>query len=293
VRWESGVERGSVVTVAFDPLLAKVIAHAPTRVEAAATLARALERLHLGGVTTNRDFLVATLRDEHFLDGDTTTDFIERFDSPREVRFDDDELIAAASAGALWLQGERRAHATILHEVPSGWRNARLPRQRASLVWGSQQIDLEYAARRDGTFDLGLHGSARVHHWSELAIDLELNGCRRSSRVTRAGAHLYVQSLRGTVAFTIVPRFDVKHAEIKPGGLNAPMPGLVLEVRVEAGQRVKAGEALVVMEAMKMEHVISAASAGTVIEVLVTKNQQVESGVPLLTFDADDAANAE
>ena len=291
VRWESGVERGSVVTVSFDPLLAKVIAHAPTRVEAAATLARALERLHLGGVTTNRDFLVATLRSEHFLAGDTTTDFIERFDSPRELLFCEEELVAAASAGALWLQGERRANAAILHQVPSGWRNARLPRQRTSLLFGHQQMDLNYALRRDGTFDLGAHGSARVHHWNESAIDLELNGYRSTSRVTRAGENLYVQILRGTVAFKIVSRFDVQHGEITPGGLNAPMPGLILDIRVSAGQHVNAGETMVVMEAMKMEHVISAPSSGTVSEVLVTKDQQVDNGAPLLTFDSDDTTN--
>ena len=293
VRWENGVERGSAVTVSFDPLLAKVIAHAPTRVEAAAALARALERLHLGGVTTNRDFLVATLRSEHFLAGDTTTDFIERFDPPRELLLCEEELVAAASAGALWLQGERRANAPVLQHVPSGWRNARLPRQRTSLRFGHQQIDLEYAARRDGSFDLGVYGDARVHHWNESAVDLELNGYRSTSRVTRAGGHLFVQVLRGTVAFAIVPRFDVQESEVAPGGLNAPMPGLILDVRVSAGQRVDAGETLVVMEAMKMEHVISAPSTGTVSDVLVTKDQQVENGAPLLTFEPDDTTNDE
>ncbi|MHB8379175.1 MAG: acetyl/propionyl/methylcrotonyl-CoA carboxylase subunit alpha [Acidimicrobiales bacterium] len=293
VRWESGVERGSIVTVSFDPLLAKVIAHAPTRVEAAATLARALERLHLGGVTTNRDFLVATLRSEHFLAGDTTTDFIERFNPPRELLFCDEELVAAASAGALWLQGERRANARVLHHVPSGWRNARLPSQRTSLRFGHQQIDLDYASRRDGSFDLGIHGSARVHHWNESAIDLELNGYRSTSRVTSAGDHLSVQVLRGTVAFTVVPRFDVQQYEVTPGGLNAPMPGLILDVRVSAGQHVDAGETLVVMEAMKMEHVISAPGTGTVSQVLITKGQQVDSGAALLTFDPDDTTSEE
>jgi propionyl-CoA carboxylase alpha chain len=293
VRWESGVERGTVVSVAFDPLLAKVIAHAPTRVEAAATLARALERLHLGGVTTNRDFLVATLRSEHFLEGDTTTDFIERFDIPRELLFCEEELVAAACAGALWLQGEHRANAAVLEHVPSGWRNARLPRQRTSLQFGHQQMDVDYASRRDGSFDLGSHGSARVHHWSDTAIDLELNGYRTTSRVTKAVGHLYVQILRGTVAFSIVPRFDVVHAEVTPGSLEAPMPGLILEVRVNAGQHVNVGETLVVMEAMKMEHVISAPRAGTVSEVLVAKGQQVDNGAQLLILDSDDDPNGE
>ena len=85
VRWDSGVATGSVIGTDFDPMLAKVIAHAPTRAEAAGRLALALERTHLGGVTTNRDFLVATLRTSEFLDGDTTTDFIERVAPARSL----------------------------------------------------------------------------------------------------------------------------------------------------------------------------------------------------------------
>jgi propionyl-CoA carboxylase alpha chain len=290
VRWESGVVRGSSVTVAFDPLLAKVIAHAPTRHEAAATLALALERLHLGGVTTNRDFLASTLRHEHFLGGDTTTDFIERFDPSRRLVLSEDELVWASRVGALWLQGERRANAVVLSQIPSGWRNARLPSQRASLRFDGRSIDVDYRARRDGSFDLGDRGEAVIHHWSFTAIDAEINGERASSRVTRAGENLYVQTRRGTAHFEIVARFEVRHAELTPGGLNAPMPGLILDVRVEPGQHVKAGESLVVMEAMKMEHVISAPSAGIVNDVWVTKGQQVDRDVALLTLTPNDAS---
>ncbi len=152
VRWESGVERGSVVTVDFDPLLAKVIAHAPTRLEAARTLALALESLHLGGVVTNRDFLAATLRHDRFLAGDTTTDFIERAEPARVLQLDEGEVAWLAAAGALWLQGTHRAEARVLEHIPSGWRNARLPPQH--LVHPSlrtnDQIDVSYSSRRDG-----------------------------------------------------------------------------------------------------------------------------------------------
>jgi propionyl-CoA carboxylase alpha chain len=288
VRWESGVEKGSVVTVAFDPLLAKVIAHAPTRHEAAATLARALERLHLGGVTTNRDFLAATLRNEHFLAGDTTTNFIERFDPLRELLLSDEELNWTACAGALWLQGESRSSAPVLEQMPSGWRNARLPRQRTSLLFRSHQIDVDYSLRRDGTFDLAERGSARIHSWSDAAIDVEINGVRTWVRVTKSPGHLFVQTLRGTASFDIVPRFQTRTSEATPGGLNAPMPGLILDVRVKAGQRVVAGETLVIMEAMKMEHVIAAPRAGTVSNVLVAPDEQVDSGAALLTLEPDD-----
>jgi propionyl-CoA carboxylase alpha chain len=284
LRWESGVEKGSLVTVDFDPLLAKIISHAPTRELAAAALALGLERLHLGGVTTNRDFLVNVLRDEHFLNAETTTDFIERFDPLRTLDLDDDELTRVACAGALWLQGRHRADAHVLADIPSGWRNARLPRQQVELLYGESSIEVNYVRRRDGTFDLGELGHAVVHDWSDDHIDVEVNARRRRARVTQAGGHLYVQSLHGTVDFEIVERFEVRRQEPRAGGLSAPMPGRVLEVRVAPGQQVHTGETLIVLEAMKMEHVISASTDGTVDEVLVAKDDQVESGAPLLTM---------
>ena len=114
VRWDSGVVAGSVVGTDFDPMLAKVIAHGPTRGEAAGRLALALERLHLGGVTTNRDFLVATLRAPEFLAGDTTTDFIDRVDPVRRVEPSEEDLTRTAQLAALFIQGARRAEAVAL-----------------------------------------------------------------------------------------------------------------------------------------------------------------------------------
>jgi propionyl-CoA carboxylase alpha chain len=287
VRWESGVEQGSVVTVSFDPLLAKVIAHAPTRLEAASTLALALERLHLGGVATNRDFLAATLRHEGFLAGDTTTSFIERHQPARVLAMGADELDWAATAGALWLQGQNRCATPVLQNVPSGWRNARLPRQRVTLRWNDEPVEVTYNARRDGSFSVGDHGHARVHRWSDREIDVEVNGRRATSRVTRAGELLFVQTPHGTARFEIAPLFVVPGGAAALGGLSAPMPGVIIDVRVSVGQHVEAGETLVVMEAMKMEHVITAPTAGTVGEVLVAKTQQVDGGAVLLTIEAD------
>jgi propionyl-CoA carboxylase alpha chain len=287
VRWECGVERGTTVTTNFDPLLAKVIAHAPTRTQAASLLALALERLHLGGLTTNRDFLVATLRHDGFLSGDTTTDFINRFEPVRTLGLSDEELNWASTAGALWLQGENRAHATVLSMIPSGWRNARLPRQHTSLRWGDRLRSVDYRSRRDGSFDVGEAGRATVHHWSPTGIDVEIDGRRATQRVTRSPGHLHVQTVRGTASFELVPRFVVPGVEAELGGLTAPMPGAVIDVRVTLGQHVEAGETLVVMEAMKMEHLITAPEAGTVSAIFVTASQQVDNGAVLLTLKND------
>ena len=290
VRVESGVARGSVVSVSFDPMLAKVIAHAPSRGEAASTLALALERLHLGGVATNRDFLVATLRHETFLVGDTTTDFIERVKPSLTLEPSEEELRRAAVAGALWLQGENRARARVLGTIASGWRNARLPSQSVELGLHEHRIVVGYRRQRDGSFLLDDGTSARVHEWNDRAIDVEVDGRRAWSRVTRGPGVLLVQGVRGTLSFDLVARFVVPGVELVHGGLSAPMPGAIIDVRVVAGQEVTKGETLVVMEAMKMEHVITAPASGTVTEVFVSADQQVDSGAVLLAIDTNDEA---
>jgi propionyl-CoA carboxylase alpha chain len=285
VRLESGVAAGSVVSVSFDPMLAKVIAHAPTRGEAAAKLALALERMHFGGVVTNRDFLAATLRHEDFLTGETTTAFIDQSEPARSLELSDVELSFAAAAGALWLQGANRAAAPVLSNVPSGWRNARLPRQLVLLRVGADTLEVHYRSRRDGSFDIGDGSVGRIHAWSTRSIDLELDQMRAHVRVTRSADTLLVQSRRGTITFQLTPRFVAPGVDAPRGGLNAPMPGSIIDVRVTSGQSVSAGETLMVMEAMKMEHVISAPAMGIVGEVFVVAGQQVENGAVLLTLD--------
>jgi propionyl-CoA carboxylase alpha chain len=291
VRWDSGVEAGSVVGLEFDPMLAKVVAHAPTRGEAAARLARALERLHLGGLTTNREFLAASLRHPAFLAGDTTTDFIDRVDPAATLDLSDDELARIATLAALWVQADNRSRASVLSAMPSGWHNARLPAQRVTLAHGDRTVTVRYEARRDGRFGLGGAedpdgGSACVHRWTPTGIDAEVNGRRATARVTRDGDRLYVQAPGGTVAFDVVPRFVAPGAAAATaGGLVAPMPGIVLDVRCAPGDLVDARQTLVVLEAMKMEHHVRAPADGVVVDVRVTKGQHVENGAVLLVLE--------
>ncbi len=287
VRWESGVARNSTVGLSFDPLLAKVIAHAPTREEAAQTLARALECLHVGGVTTNRDVLVAILRHDAFLRGDTTTAFFERHEPTRELILTDDDLAPVLVVGAVWLERESRSRATVLASIPSGWRNARLPRQVTTLIYRGVAHEVRYRVARDGTYDVNDGSRARVHHVDATHLDIELDGRRTRTRVTHAGDDLFVQVPRGTIHLTLPPRFAVPGREPTEGGLDAPMPGVILEVRVAQGQRVARGEPLVVLEAMKMEHVIVSPHNGVIRDVLVAAGQQVERGVALLALEND------
>ena len=291
VRWESGVEAGSVVGVDYDPMLAKVVAHGPTRAEAAGRLALALERLHLGGITTNRDFLAATLRHPAFLAGDTTTDFIERHDPPRRLELDENGLRSVASVAALWLQGINRASAPVLADLPSGWRNARLPAQEVTLVHGQDRVTVAYQSRRDGSFAVG-DATAVVHEWSADGIDVEVDGRRSRHRISRVGERLFVQTPRGTVELDVVPRFVAPGTAEPTGGFVAAMPGVVLDVRCAPGDVVIAGQTLVVLEAMKMEHRMNAPADGIVAEVRVVPGQHVELGAVLVVFEEPESTEA-
>jgi propionyl-CoA carboxylase alpha chain len=286
LRWDSGVERGSVVGTDFDPMLAKVVAHAPTRAEAAGRLALGLERTDLGGVVTNRDFLVATLRTPEFLAGDTTTDFIERVSPPRRLDPAMEDRERLARVAALWLQGAHRAAAPVWREAPSGWRNARLPDQHVVLRAGEETLPVSYRRLRDGRFRFGDGAHARLHGWTPEGIDVEIDGRRARARVTRAGDVLHVHGPRGNVALGIEPRFTVPGDDASAGGFVASMPGKVIDLRVRAGDAVSAGDVLIVLEAMKMEHPMRATEDGVVREVRVAEGEQVEGGTLLLVVEA-------
>ncbi len=286
VRWDSGVVEGSVIGVDFDPMIAKVVAHGPTRTDAAGRLALALERLHLGGVTTNRDFLAATLRTPEFLAGDTTTDFIERV-SPGGDGAAPDSMPCAAVIAAMWVQGANRAADDVWGFAPSNWRNGGLPSERILLGYPGvdEAVTVAYRSRRDGTFMLDSGESVTIHRWSTADIDIEIDRCRCTAAVTRSGDTIHVQSGSTTVSMHIDPRFVIPGTELPPGGLIAPMPGVVLDVRCAPGDTVVAGQVLVVLEAMKMEHHISAPVAGTVTDVPIAIGEQLENGALLLTID--------
>jgi propionyl-CoA carboxylase alpha chain len=287
VRWDTGVEEGSVIGTDFDPMLAKVIAWGPTRTEAAGRLALALERLHLGGIVTNRDFLVATLRTPEFLAGDTTTDFIDRVAPARSLELSEAELERAARVGALWIQGANRADAPVLRSAPSGWRNSRMPFEWVGLSRGERELEVRYRSRRDGSFEFSDGAAARVFRWSPEAIDIEVDGRRQFAWITRTASRLIVQTPRGDVEFALRSRFTIPGSDAPSGGVIAPMPGKVIEVRVAVGDRVSAGQTLILLEAMKMEHPMRATQDGTVAEIHVATGEQVENETLLLVIEPD------
>jgi propionyl-CoA carboxylase alpha chain len=284
-RWDTGIEQGSVVGTDFDPMLAKVITKGKTRVDAANKLALALESLHIGGVTTNRDFLVASLRSEDFLKGKTTSDFIEKTNPQRAVVLKGSSLENATSAAALWIQGQNRENANILKEIPTGWRNSRLPRQKITLSYLDNEVEVTYKSNRDGSFAVNEETTAKVIEWTSSGIDIEINSSRFYSKITQADDNIVVHGPWGDALFKILPRFTLPGSEIQAGGLIAPMPGKVIDLKVKVGSKVKKGDTLVILEAMKMEHQVKASEDGKVTKVLIKKDDQLENGALLMVVD--------
>ncbi|MEZ5140728.1 MAG: biotin/lipoyl-containing protein [Acidimicrobiales bacterium] len=167
--------------------------------------------------------------------------------------------------------------------LPTGWRNARLPAQEIALRWGDVEHTVRYRAQRDGSFLVGEGSTALVHRWSPDAVDVEVDGERATARCTLDGDQLHLSIGSSTATLTVVPWFAPAHASVA-GGFVALMPGTVLDV-LAAGDRATAGQTLVVLEAMKMEHHMSAPADGVVAEVRVEPGTQVANGALLLVFE--------
>ena len=284
-RWDSGVAEGSEIGTKFDPMLAKIISYAPTRNDAALKLARALESAHIGGIKTNRDFLITCLRSQEFLDGDTTSDFIDRVNPDRKIRLSPIEIEHVISISALWIQERNRLKANTASFMSSGWTNGRLPKQNITFIFDNEEYKVLYKYKRNigYVFEWGKIGI--IHSTDEYGIDAEFNGKRHYSRITIKDNNILVHMPFGDVNLEIKPRFVMPGSENIQGSLSAPMPGKVIALNVNKGSKVKAGDVLVILEAMKMEHSIKALEDGVVSKILISKNDQVENGAPLMIVD--------
>ena len=281
-RWDTGVNKGTVVGTDFDPMLAKIISYAPNRIDAAGKLAKALESAHIGGVKTNRDFLVNCLKTKEFLDGDTTSDFIERVKPSRKLEINQSEIEHASAIAAMWMQQQNRNNSNVAKFMPSGWTNGRLPNQKVTFEFENTEYDFEYKQKRDQKFLFSNNKEAFIYSSDEDGIDMIFDGKRHYSRVTVSKNNILVHMPFGDVMLQLKPRFKMPGTEVTIGGLIAPMPGKVIDVKVKKGKKVKAGDTLVILEAMKMEHSIKASEDGTVSELLISVNDQVENGALLM-----------
>ncbi|HIA43994.1 MAG TPA: biotin/lipoyl-binding protein, partial [Gammaproteobacteria bacterium] len=202
------------------------------------------------------------------------------------VVLSDSELQLVASIAALWIQGKNRDDAEILGQLPSGWRNSRLPRQKISFQYDENEIPITYRSRRDGKFDLNEKSVATVFNWDPESINVEIDGHRFTSKVTKDNDLVVVQMPWGNTSLQELPRFLLPGKEEISGGLTAPMPGKVVELKVKVGDSISKGDVVVILEAMKMEHEVNAPADGKVSEIYIKKDEQLENGALLMIVDS-------
>jgi acetyl/propionyl-CoA carboxylase alpha subunit len=291
LRVDSGVESGSTVSPHYDPMLAKVITHGPTRAEAVASLARVLSASAIHGVTTNRDLLVRTLRHPAFLAGDIDTGLLDRHDLSKLSAPLADELAVERHAVAVALTGRtrRRAQATVQTAVPSGWRSNPSQLEHTTFDVQARSVTVGYRFDRTGSHVelVEIDGVPRPVVVGRLGSDsvvLTVDGVTRRYRVDRAAHSTFVDGPDGSTVLVEQERFPIPGSQVPAGSAVAPMPGGVARVNVTVGDHVQAGQDLVVLEAMKMEHTVHAAIEGTVAEVLVEPGTQVDSGQVLVVL---------
>jgi propionyl-CoA carboxylase alpha chain len=296
IRLDSGIVDGSVVSIHYDPMLAKVISYAPTRRQAALVLADTLARAHLHGLRTNRDLLVNVLRHPAFLAGDTDTAFFDTYDLAQLAAPLAEHAVIrlSAVAAALADAADNRATAPVLSSLPSGWRNLASGYQVKTYVDDAgEQHRIEYRFTRTG---LTLPGHEAIQLVSASAHDVLLadgNGVGRRFAVARHGQDVYVDSAQGPVHLVALPRFPEPGSAVEKGSLIAPMPGNVIRLGAAVGDTVTAGQPLIWLEAMKMEHTITAPADGVLGELNVDTGQQVEVGAVLARVDAPHDPEAE
>jgi acetyl/propionyl-CoA carboxylase alpha subunit len=293
-RVDSGYEDGSIVTTHYDAMLAKVVAWAPTRQAAAARLADMLAAAQIHGVTTNRDLLVATLRRDEFVAGEIDTGFFDRHPPAESRRTLGPEVgrlhAAAAGVAVVASDGER---SPLPRRIPSRWRNVGGAAAVLTFDDAGEHWDVACDRRRDGlavAVDGKPLGIAAVVGGGE-EVELDDGGVRRRVRVHRVGEITYVDSASGSSVLRLRPRFPDPTAVAATGSLVSPMPGTVSIITVGPGERVEAGQVLMTIEAMKMEHPIRSPHAGVVTALAVAVGDQVATATPLLVLATDDGGD--
>ncbi|MYQ42952.1 propionyl-CoA carboxylase alpha chain [Streptomyces sp. LamerLS-316] len=294
VRLDTGYTGGDTVGVHYDPMLAKVIAHAPTRTEAVRLLARTLERARIHGPVTNRELLVRSLRHPDFAAARLDTGFYDRHLAALTAPGDTEDRRLAATAAALAGASSARTPRTTGPARFGAWRNlASQPQTRRyrSEPDGTEH-EIAYRTGRDGA-PAPVSGE-RVLTARPDTVTLETGGVTRHFTVTAHGDRVYVDTATGAHTFTALPRFTDPAARTEPGSLLAPMPGTVVRLAdgLAPGASVEAGQPLIWLEAMKMEHRILAPASGTLTALHAAPGLQVEVGA-LLAVVQDTASGAQ
>jgi 3-methylcrotonyl-CoA carboxylase alpha subunit len=292
VRIDDGVRPGDAISPYYDSMIAKLIVHGATREEALAKLDKALAHTHIVGLNTNVQFLRHVVQSPSFRKANLDTGLI-----PREagLLFHQEKLSAAqAAAGQIahTLLAERDAESADPFARRDGWRAFGTQTRRFGMEFHGEPVLAELTYLHDGALHLkvgdtgGVLGFARQ---ASGAVAVDFAGQRMDvhsyALATPKGLEAHIFTAQGASKITVLdPFLQQADSSAATGRLTAPMPGKVVSFAVKSGDAVKAGQALAVMEAMKMEHTIAAPKDGTVAELLYAPGDQVAEGAELLTL---------
>ncbi|MFE6648410.1 biotin carboxylase N-terminal domain-containing protein [Nocardioides sp. NPDC057772] len=271
-RIDAGYTSGSEVSTFYDAMLAKVIVHAPTREAAIRRLVSVLRTAKIHGLVTNREQLIGILGSDAFRSGEVTTALLAK----------ESFLSSAEDPGAPVAATIALAERTRRPGIPVAWRNVTNQPQRTVFEDGSEDgLSVEWYGTRDGYridgFDVIEAGQSRVV--------LEKDGLRTTYEIAVDGDRVDVDSAFGHTALRKRPRFTDPATQTQPGSLLAPMPGSVVDVLAEAGSDVTEGQPLLVLEAMKMQHTVTAPTDGVLTQINVTPGTQVAAGEVLAVVE--------
>jgi 3-methylcrotonyl-CoA carboxylase alpha subunit len=281
LRQDTGVEQGDEVSTYYDPMLGKIIAWAETREAAIDRLHRAMGEIEIIGVTTNRALLSSVLADTEFRSGAVATDFLKRRSA--HLKFGDPaETPTDVALAAVWL-ATRRSDRNALWEDTRGWRAA----APASTVWRFDQLQVVLHAEAADRYVASVEGKAlelRVLSRETATLRVECDGRVLDVRVVENGAALHLFRGGGQVTLTPARTDDALQVEggTEQGSLLTPLPGTIVAVHVHNGQQVTRGAALITVEAMKMEHTLTAPSDGVVSKVAFAIGDRVQAGAVLV-----------
>jgi acetyl/propionyl-CoA carboxylase alpha subunit len=275
LRIDSGVEEGSEIGIYYDPLLAKIIAHADDRQSAIRKLTHAWRNFAAQGLQTNREFLIDLLESEEFQGGRVDTGF----QLPVSAKSDEGLDRIFCSVTSAYIESAEHNRRQILPSIPSRFRNSPTPAPARKLAIGDREYQVE------------LTPATEVLVCHPEYVDALVQGVRYRFHVRQHGSEYYVRSVLGQRQVTRLPRFPEKTASEKHQSANSPMPGQVLRILVAEGQPVKPGDALIVLEAMKMEQTIKATIQGVVRAVLVKPEEVVAPGQMLVEIESVEDAN--
>ncbi len=278
IRLDSGVRAGDEIGTHYDAMIAKVIAWGPTRDEAFRRLSGTLSRSRIHGLRTNRDLLVNLLRDTDVLAGLVSTDLLDNADLS-ELAAGGGPIAGSALAAALVLAEHARLSRPVQRRIPTGWRNVVSQPQVTRFLHGEDEVEARWYGGRDGFSSADL--DVRVVSASAERVVLEQDGVATAYDVLVHGDRVDVESARGHVALVRKPRFTDPADQVAEGSLLAPMPGSVVAIHAAAGEHVTAGQPVLVLEAMKMQHTIAAPHDGVLTELAVDVGTQVTAGAVL------------